>query len=284
MTNLIFHNPELSEEMYRKFADFIYRQSGINLGDNKQELVKTRFSKRIRLLGLKSFEEYYDYVIRQRHPEELTNMIDAISTNYTFFFREKDHFDFLSSEAIPEILQTKKRQGLRKVRAWCAAASTGEEPYTIMICLREGIDAGWDIRLLATDISTKVLKKAQAGVYEKKQIATVSQDLQQKYFDSFVDETGEVKYKVKPILQQSLYFRYFNLMTPQFPFKGKFDFIFCRNVMIYFDRPTQDALTEKMLNFIEPGGYLFVGHSETLGGRAKERVKMMGPACYKKLR
>lgn len=274
----------LSESEYKKFVDFIYKQSGIALGDSKQELVKTRFGKRIRKLGLKSFKEYYDFVVHQKNEDELVDMIDAISTNYTFFFREKDHFDFLTKVALPEILHKKKSLGNQRIRAWCAAASTGEEPYTLMICLLEATNMakGWDAKLLATDISTRVLKKAQAGIYEYKQIKTVPKLIVDKYFDS-VTADGEKQYHAKSIMKQHLHFRHFNLMTPRFPFKGKFDFIFCRNVMIYFDRETQEMLVGKMLDFLDPGGYLFIGHSENLTGAPKERVKVLGPALYQKL-
>ncbi len=277
-------NVQLSNKEYCLFADFIYKKSGIDLGNNKQELVKTRFGKRLRTLGLGSFKQYYDFVVEQGNKEELVNMIDAISTNYTFFFREKDHFDFLSKTAIPNILHRKKVSGNRRLRAWCAAASTGEEPYTIMICLLERIKSliSWDLKMLATDISTKVLRKAQEGIYEKKHVEGISKMLLDKYFK--VSVSGKEKhYKVSSSVKNFLDFRYFNLMTERFPFKGKFDFIFCRNVMIYFDRPTQEMLVEKMVNFLEVGGYLFIGHSENLTGPAKKHLKVLGPALFQKI-
>jgi len=279
----ITQNFKLSDKEYQLFADFIYQQSGIDLGSNKQELVKTRFGKRIRKLGLSSFKEYYNFVVKEGNKTELVNMIDAISTNYTFFYREKDHFDFLLKTAIPQILSKKQASGNRRIRAWCAAASTGEEPYTIMLCLLEGIKnlTGWDLKMLATDISTKVLAKAQAGVYEKKQVEAIPKFSLDKYFEnSLID--GEKQYKVNTMLKNFISFRHFNLMTPRFPFKGKFDFIFCRNVMIYFDRATQETLIQKMVQTLEVGGYLFIGHSENLSGPAKKNLRNLGPALFQK--
>ncbi len=275
---------DLSEKEYRLLADFIYEKSGIDLGDSKQQLVKTRLQKRIRKLGLESFKEYYDYVIKQKSGDELTELLDAISTNYTFFFRERDHFDFLSKKGIDQIIQKKQKNGSRKLRVWCAAASTGEEPYTILITLMEKIKnlGGWDFKMLATDISTKVLKKCQVGVYQKKQLEELSPLLRDKYFDAVVED-NEKKYMIKEEVKSLISFRRFNLITSKFPFKGKFDIIFCRNVMIYFDRPTQESLNLKMLNAMEPQGFYFIAHSETLSGPAKSLVKPLGSAYFQKL-
>jgi len=278
-------NIELTKKQYELFADFIYKKSGINLGDSKQELVKTRFLKRIRILGLNSYEEYYDMVVKKRDEDELVNMLDAISTNYTFFFREQVHFDFMNKTALPTLLEKKKKTGNHRMRAWCAAASTGEEPYSIMITLMEKIQpiVGWDLKLLATDISTKVLAKAQEGLYDFKQVKTMSPMLIDKYF-SRADANGEKRYQIKSELKENIAYRRFNLMTPQFPFKGKFDFIFCRNVMIYFDRPTQEALVKKMIAHLDIGGFLMIGHSETLSGAFKEQLNMLAPATFQKVK
>ncbi len=274
--------PELKDSEYRLFTDLIYKKSGIFLGDNKHELVRTRLQKRIRELGLKSFKEYYDYVIDDKTGKELVHLLDAISTNHTFFFREKDHFDFFSSK-LPEIAQKKAAVGNKKIRIWCAAASSGEEPYTIVICILESMNvSGWDIKMLATDISTKALAKAVEGRYRANQFKGVSPLIISKYFDR-EDVAGEKFYKVKPELKSFIMFRRFNLMQPQFPFKGRFDFIFCRNVMIYFDQATQQALVHKLLNFLEMGGYLFIGHSETLVGSVKNRVRVVGSAVFQRI-
>ena len=183
--NLPLHQSlELTDKEYTLFADLIYKKSGIHLGENKKELIKTRFQKIIRKLELKSFKEYYNYIIDKNGGNELVEMIDAISTNYTFFFREKDHFNFLSKSAIPDIVKKKIASGKKRVRAWCAAASSGEEPFTIIICLLEAINpAGWDLRLLATDISTKILAKALEGLYRPNQLKEMSPLLIYKYFD-----------------------------------------------------------------------------------------------------
>jgi len=279
----LYQHMELKDKEYQLLADLIYKKSGISLGDNKKELVRTRFQKLIRQLGLKSFKEYYEYVVNDKSGSELVRMIDAISTNHTFFFREKDHFDFFSSQGLPDIVKKKAAAGNRKIRIWCAAASSGEEPYTIIICILEAMDTyGWDIKMLATDISTKVLAKAVEGRYRSNQLKEMSPLLISKYFDR-EDVAGEKLYRVKPELKSFITYRRFNLMRPQFPFKGKFDFIFCRNVMIYFDPPTQQNLVQKLLNFLDMGGYLFIGHSETLTGAVKNRVRTVGPALFQKV-
>ncbi len=277
---------ELNDNIYRLFADFIYQKSGIDLGANKKGLLKTRLQKRISALGLSSFEEYYELVVEQKDSEELVGMLDVVSTNYTFFFRERDHFDFLLNEGIGCIAERKNETGIKQLRAWCAASSTGEEAYSIMICLLEKINPslGWDIKMLATDISTQVLEKAKRGVYGENQVQKMPKAFVHKYLDTVTNKDNNQAYRVKPILNNYITYRRLNLMNQRFPFKGKFDFIFCRNVMIYFDRPTQEMLIKKMASYLEDDGYLFIGHSEALPVSCKKYLKTLGSALFQKIK
>lgn len=273
----------LTDKEYELFTEFIYNTSGINLGDNKKDLLKTRFQKIVRRLAVKSYSEYYDYIINDKTGAAFTEMIDAISTNHTFFFREKDHFSFLQKQVIPEITKKKLLARNKRMRIWCAAASSGEEPYTIIISLLETLEVkNWDIKMLATDISTKILKKAIQGQYTRDRLKEVPPLLLEKYFDWELIDKQKI-FTVKPFVKSMIAFKKFNLMTSHFPFKGKFDFIFCRNVMIYFDVQTQQTLVNKMINFIEEDGYLFIGHSENIIGKARERLKPWSPAIFQKL-
>ncbi|MCD6459793.1 protein-glutamate O-methyltransferase CheR [bacterium] len=273
----------LSEKEYKMFTDLIYQKSGISLGFNKQHLVKARLQKIMRELGINKFKDYYDYLTNSNGTNQLIQMIDAITTNHTFFFREKEHFSALNDFVIPHILSAKKTSGNRKIRAWCCASSTGEEPYTIVLCLMNQICdiENYNVKLLATDISSSVLMAAVKGIYCDKKVKSVPLYLLNKYFDKF-QEDGAVFYKVKPVLKDMIIFRLFNLISPVFPFKNRFDFIFCRNVMIYFDIPTREELLLKLVNYLAPGGYLFIGHSENISGPAKEHLKMTAPAFFMK--
>lgn len=278
-----FNVLKLSENEYTKFADLIYKASGINLGNNKQELLKTRFQRIMRRLSFTSYSEYYKYVVHDGSGAAFSEMIDAISTNHTYFFREKEHFELLRKKALKYIVQDKRVKQCSDIRIWCAASSSGEEPYTILITILETIEkAGWNLKMLATDISTKVLKKALEGVYAFNQLRDMPPDLIDKYFDSF-DCNGQKSYQIKQEVKAMISFRHFNLMTEKFPFKGMFDFIFCRNVMIYFDLHTQKILIGKMLDFLEVGGFFFIGHSETLPNVFRDKLKVVGPAAFQKI-
>ena len=274
----------LKELDYRSLVKLIYDKSGINLGDHKQELLKTRLGKRLRALGLKSYGEYFKYAIDPSNVEELTLLINAISTNFTSFYRESQHYDFLLKTALDEI--AKKKQALRsnRIRAWCAAASSGEEPYSLALTLLEYFKGAsdWDIKLLATDISSKVLSVAFQGIYSQEKVKGVSPFLLDRYFDKEFEEKNTM-YRIKDEVKRLIVFRRLNLMDPVFPFQGQFDFIFCRNVMIYFDLPTQEILVAKLLKYLVPGGYLFTSHSENLPLVSRAQVEAIAPATYRKI-
>lgn len=266
----------LSHEEYERFRSLIYDESGISLGDRKQSLLVSRLSKRLRHLGLRSFGEYYDVVTGDPDREEFTRMLDLISTNKTDFFREPKHFGFLRDRILPGLANEKR------IRIWSSACSTGEEPYSIAITLHEHApDPGqWDFKILASDISTRVLTKAASGLYDMDRIQGIPQDVVQRHFlRGRGDSAGLVK--VKPHLTEAVRFKRINLMDDRYPIKGPLDLIFCRNVMIYFDRPTQEQLIRKFYRYLKLGGYLFIGHSESLQW-VQHSFTQLAPTIYRK--
>jgi chemotaxis protein methyltransferase CheR len=275
----------MRESEYRSIAQFIYDKSGICLGDNKQELVKTRLAKRLRALEMKTYAEYFNFVSDPAQEEELMLMINAVSTNFTSFYRERQHFDFLEKTALPDIVHRKAMERSKRLRVWCAAASTGEEPYTLALTLLDflGEPLTWDVKVLCTDISTKVLTQAVKGVYGFDKVKSVSPALLERYFEKRIDD-GESNFEASQELKRILVFRRLNLMDDIFPFKGPFDFISCRNVMIYFDQQTQERVVEKLLRCLAPGGYLLIGHSENLPAVFRSRVEVLAPATYRKIK
>ena len=261
---------------YDRIRTLLYDESGISLGDNKQSLVISRLSKRLRSLDLESFEAYYEFVTGDESGAEFTRMLDLLSTHKTDFFREPKHFEFLREQILPS-LERKKR-----VRIWSSACSTGEEPYTIAITLREGVKnpAQWDFGILASDISTRVLAHAAAGLYAQDRISTVPSDVVHRHFLKGTGSNAGLV-KIKPHLSDMITFRHLNLMSDKFPIKSQLDLIFCRNVMIYFDRPTQERLVGKFFKYLKPGGHLFIGHSESLQWLKHDFISI-APTIYRK--
>lgn len=274
---------DISDKEFNLFQRLIYNASGIFLTPAKKELLKSRLMKRLRQKSLASFKEYYDYVTqRDTTGEELVNMLDCISTNLTEFFREVAHFQFLAEKAIPALLENKRKKHEKRVRVWSAGCSTGEEPYSISMVLAEHVQRQyeWDVKILATDISTRVLRKAMEGVYTKDQLKSVSLQLINSYFKKRnVNNKGY--YHIDTCLKNMIAFRRLNLTDETFPFKGQFDFIFCRNVMIYFDKQTQNELISKFYQHLAPNGYLFIGHSESLAG-TNNKFRYVQPTVYQK--
>lgn len=266
----------ISTEEFERFRALIYRESGIALTDQKQGLVQSRLSKRLRELRLSTFSEYYAHVTSDPTRKEFTRMLDLISTNKTGFFREPAHFDFLRDRILPELTHAKR------IRIWSSACSTGEEPYSIAMTLYDGVadPARWDCKILASDLSTRVLAQAAAGVYEAERVRDVPPDVVMRHFlRGRGDSEGLLK--IKPHLAAMVQFRRVNLMDDRFPIKGPLDVIFCRNVMIYFDRPTQERLVNKFHRYLKPGGYLFIGHSESLQW-VSHPFKTVVPTMYRK--
>lgn len=270
---------KISDKDFVRFCDFVYKRCGITLSDNKRDLVHSRLAKRLRSLGLDNYEDYFDILYNGRDNEqEIVNLLDAISTNVTYFFREDKHFDFLVNTLIPELESNKKGASENKIRLWSAGCSTGEEPYSLAITFAENMALeNRDFRILATDLSTNVLAHARKGVYDKDRLRNVSGALLKKYFSGSRDGA---RFKVNEKLALYIKFARLNLMHA-FPFKGKFDCIFCRNVMIYFDRQIQGQLVNKFSSFLNPGGYLMIGHSESLTN-VNHDLLYVQPSLYRK--
>ncbi len=269
----------LPDRIFQQFSQLVYDQCGINLHEGKKALLQARLNKRLRITGISTYEDYFNHITSPANPREFINFLDSVSTNLTYFFRESQHFDFLE-KTLPELLAQKQKEGNSKLRVWSAGCSTGEEPYSLAMCVLSQIsDPGrWDFRILATDISTRVLDVAYRGVYSEEKVQKVPPAMRQVHFRKF-SENGTTEYEVGPQVKRIVTFRRLNLKD-SYPFRGQFDFIFCRNVMIYFDKKTQEELVNKMASFLTPGGYLFVGHSESLTGLA-HKLGYVRPAVYR---
>ena len=266
----------LEEEIFQKISQMIYQSCGIRLVSGKEELVRSRLLKRLRALGLNSFNDYLKRIDKDKTGQEMKLMIDSLTTNKTSFFRETPHFDFMRTRVLPELKQRKKG-----IRLWSAGCSSGEEPYSLAILIsEEWPDANpADIRILATDISTRILEKARKGEYEKEILQGIPPLLQSKYFN--IASYGIIPtYRIKENIRKMVRFANLNLMA-SWPMKGSFDVIFCRNVMIYFDHPTQTELVRRFCDMLVSGGHLMVGHSESLVASACE-LKYIQPATYVK--
>jgi chemotaxis protein methyltransferase CheR len=273
----------LTDAEFTRLSDLVYKHCGINLHDGKVELVRARLAKQMRVGNFATASEYLEHVLADPTGGEFTRLIDALSTNLTSFFRERNHFDYLQQHFLPKVIAEKQRKGGKRLRAWSAGCSSGEEPYSLAMTLLEatagGPASGWDVKLLATDISTRVLALAQRGAYDKQRVDGVPPDLRNKYLTASKFE-GRTFYDVSRPLQQLIAFRHLNLMQ-NWPFSGPFDFIFCRNVMIYFDKPTQEKLVGRFHDCLAPGGMLFTGHSESLTG-INHRFRYVQPTIYGK--
>jgi len=271
---------ELTDREFEKISDLVKALCGINLHQGKKELVKARLNKRLRALGLTNFDDYIAHVRADASGDELITMLDAISTNLTSFFRENGHFEHLAQTVLPEI--TSDRDGTRrKLRIWSAGCSSGEEPYTIGIVLHEHLHdlPAWDARILATDLSTKVLAKAVEGIFTDDRLRGIPGVIAQRYF-TCVQTKPERLFRVQDSVRRLVTFARLNLLE-SWPMTGPFDIVFCRNVMIYFDKPTQTRLIDRFWNLLGPRGMLYVGHSESLAG-VKHRFDYVQPTVYRK--
>ncbi|MBD3169762.1 MAG: methyltransferase domain-containing protein [candidate division Zixibacteria bacterium] len=264
----------MQRSTFNKIRNLIYDISGISLSEDKYALVNARVAKRMRVLEIADHKNYLEYVISDDSGIELQHLMDVISTNVTSFYREADHFDYLRSA-----LKQWTESGLRRLRIWSAASSTGEEPYTIAIEVRELIgQRPMDVKILATDISSAVIKKAIKGEYEEEKVAPISRGVRAKYFTMVKTHNGAL-YRAKDELKRMLSFRMFNLTHQPFPLRGPLDVIFCRNVMIYFDRDLRARLVKEFHRLLKPKGYLFVGHAESIAGMS-EGFKVVKPSIY----
>jgi len=295
-TESAFENIAMSDRVFKRFSEFIYGECGIKLPPAKKTMLTVRLSRRLRALGMNSFGHYYDYVCSpESRGEELMRMIDAVSTNKTDFFREPVHFDFLRTQALPNLVDPMHNGGRKKLNIWSAGCSSGEEPYTLAMVLAEffterqnkaQVDAKSLTRpldqfsILATDISTQVLETAKKAIYPKRIVEPVPTMMKQRYLMRGKGAQSGF-YRVVPELRSRINFQRFNLINEDFNLEENMDVIFCRNVIIYFDRQTQIKLFEKFYNQLVPGGYLFIGHSESLHG-INDRFRLVANTTYRK--
>lgn len=277
--SLGFRKAQLSDKVFQQFSALVYEKAGIYLKPEKKELLNARLGKRLRALGMDCFADYYNYVVNDGSGDELVQMIDVVSTNFTSFFRESAHFDLLVERALPELTASGRK---KEVVIWSSASSSGEEPYTIALVTEDFFEnrPGQSYRILATDISTRVLAHARRGVYTADRVTKVPKPLLKKYFQRGTG-SAEGHVRVKEFLRRRISFERFNLMD-NFPWNGELDVIFCRNVMIYFNRETQQALVNKFYRALAPGGYLFIGHSESISSLKHQFAQIASTAYQKK--
>jgi chemotaxis protein methyltransferase CheR len=271
--------PSLGDVEFQFLRDFVYRHCGISLGEQKRQLVQGRLLRRLRALGMKNFADYCELL--RRDPEgELGELASVISTNVTSFFREMHHYDLLINDLLPRWLEEKKNGG--RLRIWSAGCSTGEEPYALAMVLAEALERSSskvDARILATDLSPQALETARAGTYPLERMGGVSDARRNRWF-----LRGEGSYegwaRVHPRLHELVTIQPLNLLH-DWPMRGPFDAIFCRNVVIYFDKPTKQRLFDRYAGLLEPGGYLFLGHSESMYGLS-DSFELVGRTVYRK--
>lgn len=264
---------EMDARTFRRISAIVYCQAGIALGERKEALVAARIGKRMRQLGIKRYSEYLRVVEDSPEDGEVVNLINAITTNVTSFFREQPHFDRLATW-----LARWRDDGQTRFRIWSAASASGEEPYSLAIVARELLPSDADVRILATDISTHALEEAVVGVYDRQDIEPVPAEWARRHFRA---EAGGARWRVTPALKALIRFARLNLSQPPYPMRGPFDVIFCRNVMIYFDDAVRIRLLEECWRLLRPGGYLVVGHSESLTGMLS-RFRPVEPSIYVK--
>ena len=276
MRNMNATAAELSPKTFQHFCELVYEKAGIHLGPQKEALVASRMGKRMRALGMSRYEDYYRFVRDDATGDELVEMLNAISTNVTYFFREEYHFELLKT-----LLRDWTQAGQRTFRVWSAAASTGEEAYSIAMTARACLADVRDFKILGTDISTRALDAARAGRYEARHLEKVPEGYVRRFFRKESDESGEVRYAIDEELRKMATFSRMNLAKPPYPMKGPFDVVFCRNVMIYFDNVVRKALLDEIWRLLKPGGYLLVGHAESLSGMLGH-FRSVKPSVYVK--
>jgi len=268
---------------FNRLSSFIYDHVGIKMPDVKKTMLESRLQKRLRALGIKRFAEYCDYLFSSDGMEqELVPMIDLVTTNKTDFFREPDHFDFLTDKVLPDWLR--RHPGGGRLSIWSAGCSTGEEPYTLSMVLSDFAEKNpeFDFDILASDISTRVLERAQNATYAEALVDPVPMAFKKKYLLRSKDR-GNPLVRIVPELRRKVHFRRLNFMDDDFGIREPLDIIFCRNVIIYFDRPTQERLLQRFHRHMKPGAFIFMGHSETLSGLNVPLVSVF-PTIYRKMK
>lgn len=268
---------KMTDEEFNRMYRYVKKKYGIDMA-RKKEIMTGRLENYVTAGGWHSFTEYMNALEMDGTGKLEKKMVDLLTTNHTYFMREFEHFEYLQKVVLPELQRKESRT--KDLGIWCAAASSGEEPYMLAMLIKDffGLDHGnWDTKILATDVSTDILEQAVQGVYDKEQISTVPEQWKRRYFKQRV---GTDRYEVSREIKEEIIFRKFNLMDP-FLFKRKFHIIFLRNVMIYFDRKTKQELVQKMYDSLEPGGYLFIGRTETID-RTDVPFRMIQPSIFRK--
>jgi len=270
---------KLTERDFNTIRKLVYDHTGINLSEGKRDMVYSRLAKRLRQLGLETFGDYCA-LLENENSDELGNFMNSVTTNLTSFFREEHHFEYLKSELLPKLM--KIRDGERTIRIWSAGCSSGEEPYSIAMTVRDVIPAssGWDVRILATDLDTNVLHHASQGIYSEDRLNGVPKEKLKRWFlKGKGDNAGKVR--IAKELRDMIIFKQLNLMKA-WPIKPGIDVLFCRNVVIYFDKPTQAVLFDRYANILADHGHMFIGHSETLYNVC-DRFRLLGKTIYEKI-
>lgn len=268
---------ELKPNEFDRLVRYIKDKVGIHINNEKKVFLESRLTMFLQSKAYKSYDEYLDALSHDKIGEMHCEFVERITINHTFFMREKDHFDFIKQKMLPEL---KARVTNKEIRGWSAGCSSGEEPYTLAMTFSDALGisrSNWHVRLLATDISNKILLKASSGIYEGEQVKNIPTEWKTRYFHK---SNANDQYQVTHQIKDMILFRSFNLMH-SFPFKKKFHFIFCRNVMIYFDEATRQSLVKKYFDALEPGGYFIISHSETLG-RNLQGFEYISPSIYRK--
>ncbi|MFC3149886.1 CheR family methyltransferase [Litoribrevibacter euphylliae] len=273
----------MTDSNFEHIRGVAYQRTGIVLGDHKREMVYSRLARRCRVLGVTNFDEYI-HILESSEADELSHFVNSITTNLTSFFREGHHFEFLLETVLPEVFDA--NTATRRVRIWSAGCSTGEEPYSLAITVHKFLKKnvtrykGWDVKILATDLDSNVLSHGRHGVYRVAGSDGLSAEDRREYFDE-LDQGNEHELIAKDKIRSLIIFNRLNLLH-KWPMKGQFDVIFCRNVVIYFDKETQKVLFDRYANILKDPGYLMIGHSENLH-RVTDRFKALGGTRYKKV-
>ncbi len=266
-----------TDDDFYRVRKIIGEHAGINLSEAKRSLVYNRLTRRLRHFGMSSFREYLDYV-DQHVDEEFSHFVNAITTNLTFFFREGHHFDFMRDVELPRLMERNRQS--RRIRIWSAGCSTGEEPYSLAISVREAVPEGWDVKILATDLDYNVVEHGERGIYEERRVEGMSRERLNRWFRRGKREQGG-NVRLVDEIREMVVFRQLNLMH-DWPMRGPFDTIFCRNVMIYFNKETQARLTDRYADILAADGHLVIGHSESLF-KISDRFDLIGKTIYQKI-
>jgi chemotaxis protein methyltransferase CheR len=267
-----------SEQDFELLRNLVKEHTGINLSEHKQEMLYSRLSRRLRVLKLHSFADYYK-LLKRDPGDELMQFVNAVTTNLTAFFREPHHFEFLARKLLPELARSKVRE--QRIRIWSAGCASGEEPYSIAMVIRENLPSHWDVKILATDLDSSMVERGKAGIYTLERVQGISAERVKKWFKQTLTPNGSYQMQVIPELKEMITFKTLNLMS-EWPMRGPIDIIFCRNVVIYFDKPTQRILFDRFANLLGKEGHLFVGHSENLF-QLTERYQLLQQTVYRKI-